>query len=422
MKKNNVIGTREIEGVRRRVIELSGDMRQSPVEIIRGAKINRARAAFLTGVTMAGLPLGAEVQRYYDQLIAGYQDPAFMTQRETMLKQIATGALDPAQRHQLASIRVETFSNYLYAPALWLSQFADIINLKVDERPVAQRITKQEVRVYGVGGDGEPHLVKISLEPDETLIPLGFLTTDIVRYRKVDVYRGRVTDPALATVNLGYDMGQRIDGKIQDLLIGTSSVFFGAFVFAGKRANWSYVAHSRINTANLPTSNDITVYEQDGTTKVTKFGWQVLAYIVDYCARWDGAFQDGINLKPTGRILLPPSHIKDIMHGIYPTGATRNKIADELMEQGWFSVNFLGIDWLFVPDNTLDPTVMACYPEFNKKAVQAFFKPELDEEKDSAGSYDHDKKNEEERYMRRVFGAYYDSSRRAYAARFNYSA
>jgi hypothetical protein len=415
MKNNQVSATRRVEGVQRHVIELSGDMRQSPAEVIRSAKINRSRAVFLTGTTLAGLPLGPAVRDYYDQLIAGYSDAEFMKTREAILTKAKA---DPAVRKQLAGIRVETFSNYLYAPTLWLSQYAEIINLKADERPIAQRITKQEVAVYGVGGDGEPHMVKIALDPDETLIPLGYITTDIVRYRVMDVYRGRITDPALATINLAYDMGNRIDGKIQTLLVGGS--FFGPFTFTGKRANWSYVANSRINTANLPAGNDITVYEQDGVTPVTKFGFQVLAYIVDYCARWDGAFQDGINLKPTGRILMPPAHIKEIVNGIYPSGATRNKIADELMDQGWFGIHYLGVDWLFAPDNTLDPAVRACYPEFNKKPVQAFFKPELDEEKDSAGDYDHGKKNEEERYMRRVFGSYYDSSRRAYGARFKY--
>lgn len=421
MKTKSLESRRLAGGITRHVIELAGDMQQTPAEVIRMARMNKARAGFLTGVTLAGMPLNTEVQAYYDRVIAGYSDKDFLAQRQALLARVAKGDADPALRKQLASIRVETYSNYLYAPTLWLSQFAEILNLKADERPVAQRITKQEVKVYGVGGDGEPHMVKISLDPDETLIPLGFITSDIVRYRVTDVYRGRITDPALATINLAYDMGNKIDGKVQDLLIGTNSSFFGEFTFTGKRANWSYVANSRINTANLPDSNDITVYEQNGTTAVSKFGFQVLAYVVDYCARWDGAFQDGINLKPTGRILLPPSHIKDIVNGIYPSGATRNKIADELMEQGWFGIHYLGIDWLFVPDLTLDPAVKCCYPEFNKKPAQVFFKPELDEEKDSTGNYDHEKKNEQERYMRRVFGAYYDSSRRAYAARFKYA-
>jgi len=409
--------------IKRRVIELAGTMEYSIPDALRSARINRSRAQFMTGKTVAGLPLAEATMAFYDGLMAGLKDVNVQKQREELLKNAASrdAAVAAGARKQLASLRVEVFSNYLYAPALWLNQYAEVINLKDDERPIAQRITKQEIAIYGVGGDGSPHQVKISLDPDETLIPLGYLTTDIVRYRKVDIYRGRVVDPALATINLSYDFGQKVDGQVQTLLIGSSSTFFGPFTFTGKRANWSYVAHSRIKTANLPTTNDVICYAQDDVTPVNGFGFQVLAYIVDYCARWDGAFQDGVNLKPSGRILLPPAHIKNIASGIFPSGATRNKIADELMEQGWFGVHYLGVDWLFVPDNTLDPTVLACYPEFNKKPVQVFFKPGLDEEKDSSGDYQIESKNEEERYMRRVFGAYYDSSRRAYAARFNYN-
>jgi len=413
------IETRRVDGKVRRVIELAGTMEIPVQDVIRTCKQNRAKAAYLTGRTLAGVPLAESAMAFYDGLIAGIQNKETQDKRAELLQKLAKGDADA--RRQMAGIRLETFSNYLYAPALWLAQYAKIVNLKDDERPVAQRITKQEVSVYAVGGDGSPKQVKITLDPDETIIPLEYLTSDIVRYRKVDIYRGRVTDPALATINLSYDMGQKIDGQVQNLLIGNSSSFFGAFTFTGKRANWSYVAHSRINTANLPASNDVIVYEQDGTTPQEGFGFQVLAYIVDYAARWNGAFQDGVDLKPTGRILLPPAHIKQITNGIFPSGATRNKIADELMDQGWFGVHYLGIDWVFVPDNTLDPSVLACYPEFNKKPVEVFFKPGLDEEKDSAGDYQIESKNEEERYMRRVFGAYYDSSKRAYAARFNYN-
>lgn len=409
--------------VTRQVRELSGDLNLPPRELIRGARLNRARSRFLSGSTLTQASLAESVGQFYDSIIAGAEDKEVQAQRVKLLQAANSNdrTVRETAKRQLASLRVEVFSNYLYAPALWLAQYAEVINLKADERPVAQRITKQEVAVYGVGGDGSPKQVKVALDPDETLVPLGYLTTDLVRYRKVDVYRGRVTDPALATINLAYDFGMKVDGKVQDLLIGDGASFFGPFTFAGKRANWSYVAHSRINTANLPSTNDVVVYAQDGTTKVDKFGFQVLAAVVDYAARWNGAFQDGVDLKPTGRIILPPGHIKEIMDGIYPSGATRNKIADDLMEQGWFGVNFLGTDWLFVPDSTLDPNDRVCYPEFNKKPIQVFFKPELDEEKDSAGDYQIESKNEEERYMRRVFGAYYDSSRRAFAARFDYS-
>ena len=415
------IETRRIGGVTRNVIELTGNLAMSPAEVIRSARQNKARASFLTGRTLAGLPLAGAVGSYYDAVIAGYSDAENLKKRQELLAAVAANPKDGALRKQMAGIRIETFSNYLLAPALWLGAFADVVNLKADETPYAQRITKQEISVYGVGGDGSPRMVKINLDPDETRIPLGYITTDIVRYRKVDPYKGAIVDPALATIKLAYDMGNRLNYQVQNLLIGEGAEFFGAFVFTGKKANWTYVANSYINTANLPESNDVTVLEQDGVTHTSKFGFQVLAAVVDYCSRWKGAFEDGVDLRPTGKIVLPPAHIKEIASGIYPSGATRNDIADELMELGWFSVNYLGVNWIFEPDTTLDPDNRVCYPVFNKKAVTTYFKPELDEEKDSSGDYDIDSKNEEERYMRRIFGAYYDTTRRPYLARFNYA-
>src|ERR1039458_7387147 len=207
--------------VTRRVIELAGNMEYSPAEALRAARINRSRAQYMTGRTVAGLPLGEAMVAFYDSLMAGLKDVSLQKQREQLL--INAASRDPqvaaVARKTLASLRVEVFSNYLYAPALWMNQYAEVINLKDDERPIAQRNTKQEVAITGVGGDGSPHMVKISLDPDETLIPLGYLTTDIVRYRKVDIYRGRVVDPALATINLSYDFGQKLDGQVQNLLI-----------------------------------------------------------------------------------------------------------------------------------------------------------------------------------------------------------
>ena len=425
--KEKIIGTRRIgsgsEAVTRNVIELHGDLHLAPADAIRSARQNKLRTQHIVGRTVAGTDLSTEVGSYYDAVIKGYQDGEMLKKRGELLKGLASNPKDEGLRKQMAGMRIETFSNYLLAPALWLGMFAETVNLANDDVAYAQRLTKQEISVYGVGGDGSPSGVKISVDTDETRIPLGFMTTDIVRYRKVDVYKGSVVDPALATIKLAYDMGNRINYKVQQLLLGSGSNFFGSFTFPGtsKRVSWPYVANSYINTANLPTGNHVVVYEQDGATKTTKFGFRVLDAIMDYCTRWDGAFEDGVNLRPTGKIVLPPAHIKEISIGITPSGMTRNKIADELMELGWFSVNYLGVDWVFVPDTTLDPNVRRCYPEFNKKAVKVYFKPGLDEEKDSSGNYDHETKNEEERYMRRVFGAYWDTTRRPYQARFDYS-
>jgi hypothetical protein len=187
-------------GARQRVIELAGNLEYSATDALKAARHNRARATFMTGRTLAGMPLGKDLEAFYDSLMKGLGDAKVQEERVKLL--VNASSADPAVRlpalKTLASLRIETFSNYLYAPALWMNQFAEVINLKDDERPVAQRITKQEISITGVGGDGSPHQVKISLDPDETIIPLGYLSTDIVRYRKVDIYRGRVVDAGAA--------------------------------------------------------------------------------------------------------------------------------------------------------------------------------------------------------------------------------
>ena len=414
--------TRKIETPDGRIItrpvRLLGNAELSVPETLKVARTNKLVAQYQHGRTQAGLPLNSNLVQYWDSLAAALTSEDARKQRDALLKSAREGNAEAAKT--LAGIRMLNYSNYLYAPALWLGAFCEVINLAADEVAYAQRITKQETKIEAVGGDGAPRMVHIDLDPSETRIPLGYISSDIVRYRKVDVYRGRITDPALATINLAYDLGMKVNERVQTLMKGDSSHLYGAFTFTGKRANWTYVAHSTINTDNLPTTNSVVVKDSTGT-KTTAFGWDVMMNIIDYCARWDGAWEDGVNLRPTGRIILPPGHIKSIMTGIYPTGATRNKIADELMDAGWFGVHFLGTDWLFIPDTTLDPDDKICYPEFNKKPVTVFFKPELDVERTSANDYTIESKNEEERYIQRVFGAYWDTSRRPWAAKFDYS-
>lgn len=435
--------TRVIDGRERRIVTLTPEqLMAGPGAILAQARANRARAQFLTGRTEAGLDLRVEVTKYFDEVIAGLTDTGLQAERSALMARVAkhqTGmSPDPEAVRTLASIRVNTYSNYLYAPANFLGLYANIVNLAADERPVAQRTTMQEVAITAVGGDGAPKMTRIDLQADETLIPLGFITSDIIRYRNVDVYRGRVVDPALATIRVAYDLGQYENQQIQALLgIGGGtfnapypaastrgqqypSSFFGPFTFTGIRANWPYVAHSTLDARNLPTTNNVTCYQQDGVTPQSGFGFQTLAAIVDYAARWQGAFQDGVDLMPTGRILLPPGHIKQIMNGIFPNGAKEGEIAEDLMKLGWFSVSFLGVKWIFVPDSTLNPNQQVCYPEFNRKPVTVYHKPSLDEEKTSEGDYQIEGKNEIERYARKIFGAYWDTSQRAFAARFWY--
>ncbi|MDE2105593.1 MAG: hypothetical protein KGL39_50670, partial [Patescibacteria group bacterium] len=77
----------------------------------------------------------------------------------------------------------------------------------------------------------------------------------------------------------------------------------------------------------------------------------------------------------------------------------------------------------FIPDATLDPSVNKAYPEFTIKAGRIFRKPSLDKEFIRTGEQDKDlfAANEEERGMKSVFSAYFNSARVIYIARFDYT-
>jgi hypothetical protein len=369
-----------------------------------------ARSKCCSGRLMNGELLSEALPKFFNELLDSTTNPEKIRQRNEFL---ARAEADPVARQQLASVRVELFNNYLLATNHMLDFFFEVVNLKLDEKPVAQNTTMQPVKCYYVGDDGEPRMVRVDRDDQDQLINMFFLSTDLVRYKKVDLYRGTIVDAALATLRMSYDMANQIDALLFNLL---DSKAFGTFVFTGKKQNFPYLANPRIKTANLPNTNDVTV---PGANTTSTFGFPTLTAIVNYCNRWSGAFLEG-NLQPTGRILVPPPHIADITNGITPANTPNNKVADELMLEGWAAVHWLGRDWTFIPDNTLDPSKFICYPEFNLKPGRAYFKPELDEEKVSTNVYELDKKNEEERWMRKPFGPYINNSNFPKIARFKY--
>ncbi|HEV2330569.1 MAG TPA: hypothetical protein VGY56_17450, partial [Verrucomicrobiae bacterium] len=212
-----------------------------------------ARAKYCSGRTINGELLSEALPKFFNELLDSTTNPEKIRQRNEFL---ARAEDDPAVRQQLASVRVELFNNYLLATNHFLDFFFEVVNLKLDERPVAQNTTMQPVKCYYVGDDGEPRMVRVDRDDQDQLINMFFLTTDIVRYKKVDIYRGSIVDAALATLRMSYDAANQMDEIVFNLLNSTA---FGDFVFTGKKQNFPYLANPRIKTANLPSTNDILV-------------------------------------------------------------------------------------------------------------------------------------------------------------------
>jgi hypothetical protein len=167
--------------------------------------------------------------------------------------------------------------------------------------------------------------------------------------------------------------------------------------------------------ANLPTTNDLDIAAMSGSTK---FGFTTLDEIIDYGNRWGNAL--GGPLFPTGRVLVASKHARDLAAGITPSGSTSNKVADEILEQGWTSVNYMGRDWQIVADNTIDPANKFAYPEYNQKPGTVYLKPGLDRE-ETVSTPELRKKMEEEKYMVKPFGAAINTHSRVRGARVQYT-
>jgi hypothetical protein len=385
------------------------------------------RAKSLCGTILVnGKPQPASsVSGFFEQMAAGLNDPDTTRLRNEFLDKVSKN--DPVAREQFCALRLETYRNSLYAQMDWINQYFTVVELASDERPLVQNTFDQEVKCFYVGADGRPKSQKVFKDDVEVALPLRVLSTPIIRYKVVDLYRGSIVDQALKTLHLSRDMANMMESEAFKLIQNNA---FGTFIFTGKRATWPYVANSYINISNLPTTNDVTVLNAKGY-----FDWPVLDEIIDYASRFNGVLAEEAQMefKPTGRIRLPSSHVRyfgTIAAGsstpgsMTPAAPLATKPEEEILEKGWIKVYYKGINWVFIPDATLDPTVNKCYPEFTIKPGRVFRKPSLDAEFLRTGAQDRDlfAANEEERGMKTVFNCYFNTARQIYFARFDYTA
>jgi hypothetical protein len=378
----------------------------------------RARATHLCGRSIDGRPLSEAVAQalteLHDQNEELFKSPEKQRERSEYLSKAEKDAI---LQEELCALRIEQANNYLLADLNIVPFFFNIVNLQNDERPMIQNNTKQNIRVGYTGGDNGPkHLVKIVPVQEEILMNLRWLATEEVRVKKIDIYRGDVTDAANSTLMEAYDMKNQVEQIGWDLITKTPAQggLFGAFTFGGaKKCSDVYVANPRIQAGVLPTTNDIVLA---GNGANTTFRWEAFQAALDYEARWGQAFMDG-PLRLTGRIMISGLDVTGIAKTIVPTGNTNNSVADELLEKGWSQVGYLGRNFTLMADNTIPPK--SCYFEFNKKPATMWLKPGLAHE-ERRDDYETRKTNEEFRYMKQPIGGFINAPDRVRALRITF--
>lgn len=321
---------------------------------------------------------------------------------------------NPEKMRSLSALRTQQFSSYVNASLNFAARYYEVVNLAADERPVIQEVLPRNEVAFGyVGQDGNARRMKVMPDSAETLLPMKFLNSEVLRYRLVDIYNGNAAAAAVATVDLASDSANKIDALAYTLLTASLSDggVFGNFTVTGNKVNRVYLANSRVQTGNLPTSNDLSCSNNSGSTK---FRLEAFKKAMNYCDRWAGCFSDG-DLRPTGFVLLPSGDATDLADEITPTTTSiAASTVQENLLHNYTRVNYLGVNWTLIPDNTLSDG--KAYFILNKPVGFIYRKPSLDMEVTETNRH----QNWEERFMKTAIGLFIPTQRRMNALRVTY--
>lgn len=392
------------------------------------------RAVALHGHTLRQNPAtGAWDNCPSDKAVAEYLTTlASIEPDEKKLAEVIVGAWkagpNSPEMTALNALRVEQVGNYIAAESMWASAFFERVPLADNEEPYVDNMTSQEIRVGHVGEDGTPDAVRVVKPESRTGIALRFLMSQKVRYKVLDVYRGRVAEISKKQFDIARDLRLQLDYEHYSLL--TASVAtggaFGAFSTENGRSNKAgriYVAHSRVTTSRLPSTNDwnitsgaVSATNPLGTTSAA-FGVDTLRAVEHYANLWADLLPDGGRLVPTGEIIIPSNQVVGISSALSMSSNTAsNSLQQQVADMGYAKLDFLGRTWRFIPDATYCPTDY-CFPRFNLLPGKTFMKPSFDKEFVTTNEAE----NWEERYQRMVYGAHVISQHRPRALRIKFA-
>lgn len=307
-----------------------------------------------------------------------------------LVRRAHEGDLDA--RSQLNGLVIETVNNYVVASMNW-GRFFEIRTLADNESPAIQNNTRQEIKAGYVAQDGSAAMTRVIKPQAEQTVDLSTLTSQVVTYRVRDIYTGNVEEAARATFDIAHDL----KGKLESILFTLLTDAVGSFdVTNANKASRVYNAHSRIAAGVLPTSNALTA---TGAGAQTKLAFACFDEVIDYCTRFAGS-DSGLDLKPTGEVIVPSQDVREIASGITITSAKQSALAESVVENGWYNVGrYMGIDWRLVPDSTI--AQKSCYPILNRPVGILWLKPGMAEVEEKVEKM----KNQASRQESMVFGA-----------------
>lgn len=358
----------------------------------------------------------------FDQALAMLKDPEAVKKSDTYLGDLLRGARDEREakiirgpkQMELNALRVTTIDNFMVGSSNAAS-FFDAVNLAEDEEPWIENTTRQETEVRYIGQDGKARKTTILKADEGTRVDLRTLSTEEIEYLVTDIYKGDMKTPAMANIDLSYDLMQQND---QLLWAQVQGLIGNDFSYTGRKTARTINFHSSVKVANLPAGNLLlpTLANGDARATTSTFDLECLKAIIEYIGKWgSNAFRDG-ELR-LGTIFVPSGDMFGWI-GQVDVDTRENPITTQIFTSGYV-VNFAGTSFTIVGDNTLDPAAGLAYVQTNKSVGEFFTKTSMDKVFID-DSISNQKLNRESISMSKVVGAGLPAQKRVNAAAVRY--
>ena len=315
--------------------------------------------------------IGENMKSFCEQAREAIETEGWLAARAEVMTLAARGDKDAQQ--ELAAIVRRTCTNLLTGYAGWAA-FFEMQSLANEDQAYLEFSTGREIKFETVGQDGGLRTVQADLDKLQYPVQLHWLWSQEVEYPLMDIYKGSVSDLALATIDAARDLAAKINALCGSyILAGASGSRIGAFTLDGT-PDAHYIAHSLIDTSNLPTTN--LLVPAAGNTTTSYFRKENLDQIIEYAASWGaGAFPDG-DLQLTA-IHLASKNSTDWLKQV-TLGSVSNFVVDQIFNGGAV-VNYGGVKIPVVADNTIPATGAGyAYARFNKPIGVMLEKPGMD--------------------------------------------
>ncbi len=315
---------------------------------------------------------GQELKEFFTEMAESVVDPEVLEKRGEMILAAREG--DQEQIELRAGLVKTLVSNIILASSSW-GNFFNQVTLGAEDWAAYEVSVPQEILVETIGLGGKTDTVQPIMDKTQYPVPMELYWTQWFEYPLRDLYKGnRVKDLAMAQIDMARDFAEAIEGILAGYIINgaADSRLTATFETANADAKLNdYVAHSRINTANFPTGNLVTL---STNTTSTTFRKAVLDAALTYAESWGG------DLDGTG-----PLEIQSIRVASQDVGAWRDSITmtsesnslTEQVMQGGAVLNYAGKRFTLEGDNTIDPDDGTAYVQFNKPIGEQYEKTEF---------------------------------------------